>query len=52
MASSSYTTGPLGEGEVCLRSFGRRMRALFPECREGTPPPRGWSLNRKAPRPQ
>lgn len=52
MASSSYTTGPLGEGEVCLRSFGRRMRALFPECREGTPPPKGWSLNRKAPRPQ
>ncbi len=30
MASSSYTVGPLGEGEVCLRSFGRRMRALFP----------------------
>ena len=52
MASSSYTTGPLGVGEVCLRSFGRRMRALFPEAREGSPPPRGWSLNRKAPRPQ
>ena len=30
MGSSSYTVGPLGEGEVCLRSFGRRMRALFP----------------------
>lgn len=52
MASSSYTTGPLGEGEVCLRSFGRRMRALFPEAREGSPPPKGWSINRKAPRPQ
>jgi phenylpropionate dioxygenase-like ring-hydroxylating dioxygenase large terminal subunit len=52
MASSSYTTGPLGEGEVCLRSFGRRMRALFPEAREGSPPPKGWSFNRKAPRPQ
>ena len=52
MASSSYTFGPLGEGEVCLRSFGRRMRALFPEMRDGTPPPKGWSINRKAPRPQ
>jgi phenylpropionate dioxygenase-like ring-hydroxylating dioxygenase large terminal subunit len=52
MASSSYTTGPLGEGEVCLRSFGRRMRALFPETREGAPPPKGWSIHRKAPRPQ
>jgi len=52
MASSSFTVGPLGEGEVCLRSFGRRMRALFPEAREGAPPPKGWSINRKAPRPQ
>ena len=53
MASSSYTVGPLGEGEVCLRSFGRRMRALFPETREHhSTPPRGWSINRKAPRPQ
>ena len=52
MASSSFTVGPLGEGEVCLRSFGRRMRALFPEMRDGTPPPKGWSVNRKAPRPQ
>ena len=52
MASSSFTTGPLGEGEVCLRSFARRMRALFPEMREGRPPPKGWSTNRKAPRPQ
>jgi phenylpropionate dioxygenase-like ring-hydroxylating dioxygenase large terminal subunit len=52
MASSSYTVGPLGEGEVCLRSFGRRMRALFPEARQGEAPPKGWSVNRKAPRPQ
>ena len=52
MASSSYTVGPLGEGEVCLRSFGRRMRAIFPECREGIPPARGWSINRKVPGPQ
>jgi phenylpropionate dioxygenase-like ring-hydroxylating dioxygenase large terminal subunit len=33
MNSSSYTVGPLSEGEVCLRSFGRRMRSLIPECR-------------------
>ena len=46
MGSSSYTVGPLGEGEVCLRSFGRRMRALFPECRQGEPPAKGWSANR------
>jgi phenylpropionate dioxygenase-like ring-hydroxylating dioxygenase large terminal subunit len=52
MASSSFTVGPLGEGEVCLRSFGRRMRALFPEMRQATPPPKGWSQHRKAPRPQ
>ena len=53
MASSSYTVGPLGEGEVCLRSFGRRMRALFPETREyPSAPTKGWSINRKAPRPQ
>ena len=31
MASSSYTSGPLSEGEVCLRSFARRMRGLIPE---------------------
>jgi phenylpropionate dioxygenase-like ring-hydroxylating dioxygenase large terminal subunit len=52
MASSSYTVGPLGEGEVCLRSFGRRMRALFPEACQGSAPARGWSINRKTPRPQ
>jgi len=33
MTSSSYTTGPLSENEVCLRSFGRRMRSLIPESR-------------------
>lgn len=46
MASSSYTTGPLGQDEVCLRSFGRRMRALFPECREPSAPAAGWSRQR------
>jgi phenylpropionate dioxygenase-like ring-hydroxylating dioxygenase large terminal subunit len=31
MESSSYTTGPLSPSEVCLISFGARMRALIPE---------------------
>jgi phenylpropionate dioxygenase-like ring-hydroxylating dioxygenase large terminal subunit len=43
MASSSYTMGPLSEGEVCLRSFGRRMRSLIPASRLPHPPASGWS---------
>jgi phenylpropionate dioxygenase-like ring-hydroxylating dioxygenase large terminal subunit len=43
MGSSSYTSGPLGEGEVCLRSFGRRMRGLIPQSRLPRAPARGWS---------
>ena len=43
MASSSYTAGPLGENEVCLRSFATRMRGLIPASRQPFPPPRGWS---------
>jgi len=43
MASSSYTAGPLGEGEVCLRSFGRRLRTLIPESALPHPPAPGWS---------
>jgi carnitine monooxygenase subunit len=43
MASSSYTMGPLSEGEVCLRSFARRMRGLIPESQLPHPPARGWS---------
>ena len=38
MASSSYTVGPLSVGEVCLRSFGRRIRSLLPESRSHTKP--------------
>lgn len=38
MNSSSYTAGPLGENEVCLRSFARRMRELIPECRSPKKP--------------
>jgi carnitine monooxygenase subunit len=43
MASSSYTVGPLSDGEVCLRSFARRMRNLIPQSRLHKPPQPGWS---------
>ena len=43
MASSSYVSGPLSEGEVCLRGFARRMRALIPESALPQPPAPGWS---------
>ncbi|MDF7774948.1 aromatic ring-hydroxylating dioxygenase subunit alpha [Sphingomonas sp. AOB5] len=43
MASKSYTVGPLGQSEVCLRSFARKIRGLIPEARQHTPPPAGWS---------
>jgi phenylpropionate dioxygenase-like ring-hydroxylating dioxygenase large terminal subunit len=43
MASSSYSVGPLGEGEVCLKSFAHRLRGLIPESALAHPPARGWS---------
>jgi len=43
MASGSYRVGPLAHGEVCLRSFGRRLRSLIPECNEPALPNAGWS---------
>jgi carnitine monooxygenase subunit len=43
MASSSYSMGPLSRGEVCLRSFARRMRTLIPESALPHPPTRGWN---------
>jgi phenylpropionate dioxygenase-like ring-hydroxylating dioxygenase large terminal subunit len=49
MASSGYTVGPLSDGEVCLRSFGRHMRSLIPEARLHRAPPQGWSMRREAP---
>jgi len=49
MGSSGYTVGPLSDGEVCLRSFGRRMRSLIPETRLQRAPPRGWSARREPP---
>ncbi len=46
IASDSYTAGPLGENEVCPRSFARHMRAMIPESRLPCAPGRGWSLYR------
>ena len=43
MASATYEAGPLGEGEVCLRSFARKLRRLIPEARLPQPPAPGWS---------
>jgi len=43
MASASYEPGPLGEGEVCLRSFAKKLRAAIPEARLPSPPAPGWS---------
>jgi carnitine monooxygenase subunit len=42
MASSHYRPGPLGESEVCLRSFAQKLRRIIPETRLDSPPPR-WS---------
>ena len=44
MACGSYTVGPLGQNEVCLRGFGRRMRSLIPQARQPQAPSPGWSL--------
>jgi phenylpropionate dioxygenase-like ring-hydroxylating dioxygenase large terminal subunit len=43
MGSPSYKAGPLGTSEVCLRSFAKKLRALIPEARLGSPPAPGWS---------
>jgi phenylpropionate dioxygenase-like ring-hydroxylating dioxygenase large terminal subunit len=48
MGTSGYTVGPLSEQEVCLRSFGRRMRSLIPETRLHRAPAKGWSERRCA----
>jgi phenylpropionate dioxygenase-like ring-hydroxylating dioxygenase large terminal subunit len=40
MGSSLYTPGPLGESEVCLRSFARKLRRIIPETRLDAPPAR------------
>ena len=43
MASRSYTVGPLGESELCLRSFARKLRRIIPEARLHRAPASGWS---------
>jgi phenylpropionate dioxygenase-like ring-hydroxylating dioxygenase large terminal subunit len=48
MASRGYTPGPLGESEVCLRSFARKMRRLIPQANLHRPPAPGWSRKERA----
>jgi phenylpropionate dioxygenase-like ring-hydroxylating dioxygenase large terminal subunit len=48
MASGSYRVGPLAAGEVALKSFGKRLRTLIPECNDIIPPTTGWSRTRAA----
>lgn len=43
MASQSYTAGPIGASEVCLRSFAAKVRAIIPEARLHQAPAPGWS---------
>jgi phenylpropionate dioxygenase-like ring-hydroxylating dioxygenase large terminal subunit len=43
MASESFTVGPIGESEVCLRNFARKVRELIPEARLHHAPAAGWS---------
>jgi carnitine monooxygenase subunit len=43
MMSPSYTVGPLGTSEVCLRNFSRKLRELIPEARLHHAPAAGWS---------
>ncbi len=38
MASASYEPGPLGESEVGLKSFARKLRSFIPEARNAKPP--------------
>jgi phenylpropionate dioxygenase-like ring-hydroxylating dioxygenase large terminal subunit len=42
MGSRSYSPGPLGNNEVSLRSFARRLRELIPESRLERAPGAGW----------
>jgi phenylpropionate dioxygenase-like ring-hydroxylating dioxygenase large terminal subunit len=48
MASQSYTAGPIGASEVCLRSFARKIRHLIPEARQHRAPAPGWSRRPRA----
>jgi hypothetical protein len=42
MSSRSYSVGPLGDGEVSLKNFGRKMRDAIPQARLPQKPPAGW----------
>ena len=48
MQSASYSPGPLGTSEVCLRSFAKKLRRMIPEARLESPPPSGWSRRASA----
>ena len=43
MASQSFTVGPIGRSEVCLRSFAAKIRGAIPEARLHHAPAAGWS---------
>lgn len=43
MTSPGYVAGPLGHGEVGLRSFARQLRRIIPEARAPRLPAPGWS---------
>lgn len=49
MASSSYTAGPIGASEVCLRSFAAKIRTRIPEARLHRAPAPGWSKHSPSP---
>lgn len=48
MASQSFSVGPLGESEVALRNFCRKMRRLIPDARQRNAPAPGWSRHARA----
>ena len=45
METASYTAGPIGASEVCLRSFASKIRRLIPEARLHRAPAPGWSAH-------
>ncbi len=46
MASESFTVGPIGRSEVCLRSFAAKIRGVIPEARLHHAPAPGWGKRR------
>lgn len=48
MASQTYTAGPIGASEVCLRSFAKKIRRIIPEARQHRAPAPGWSRRPRA----